>query len=146
MENISIEYLAGFFDGEGCIGVYPSKNKKGYKTYNLVLTVGQIEPIVIRKLHGKYGGSLRFDERSKKIKNRQDAWYWHISGRKAERFLRDVFPYLIVKRSQAELALAYMGERIKVGHNYAEYGRENPGPKYHKVLKAMKRGEDVTLQ
>ena len=145
MDDISVEYLAGFFDGEGCIGVYPSKGSNGYVTYNLIVTVGQVDPLVIGHLHRKYGGSLQFQERSKKIKDRQDAWYWRVSGRKAEKFLRAVFPYLIGKKPQVELALAYMGERIKVGHNYADEGRENPGPKYHKALKAMKRGVEVPL-
>jgi len=51
---MSIEYLAGYFDGEGCIHV----NKQ--LPFDLSLVIASADKEVLEKFHRCFGGSLHF--------------------------------------------------------------------------------------
>lgn len=91
-------YFAGFFDGEGYVGLYTSTK---YSEAIRVI-VGQGKPDVLYEMQSNWGGSVypRFDKR-----NQRPHYAWEIRSRKAEKFLRDILPYIRVKRQQAELAI-----------------------------------------
>ena len=140
--ELSIEYIAGFFDGEGSVGIYRNKlaKKTGYggENWRLSVNVGNVDPIVVRYLKERYGGSLFLYERSKKMKNRQDAWYWMATGNGAAAFLREILPYSLVKKQQIELALEYQAQKLKPGQTYKSMGRKHPGPDYAQKMKDLK--------
>ena len=112
-EEISLEYLAGFFDGEGSIsiGLNSPKNTPRSKNPNHTLHVGagNTNPMIIKYLYDKYGGS--FFTRDAKG-NQRKVWQWGISSRRAEKFLQELQPFLRMKQPQANLALAFMEHKI----------------------------------
>ncbi len=103
-------YLAGLIDGEGCIGVYCNP----YGTYHLQLRISQKNKKDLLEIAEKY----QFNHGP----NRSIGSYQlYVGGKKAEYILRQVFPYLRWKRSEAELAIAFCCQCMK--------GREGAGNK-----------------
>ena len=102
-------YAASFLDAEGCIVVYHRQEtleNKGY--FKLQVRVTQkyhIEPLeVFRDL---WGGSIgRFGS---------GMFYWHAANRIAALSLEEMFPFLKVKREQAEEAIIFQKRRNKPG-------------------------------
>jgi hypothetical protein len=93
-------YLAGFFDGEGCIRVNKTatKNTTGY---HLFATVANNCVPILELYKGKYGGSVN-------RKNKGQCYYWSLFKKASvEKFLTDSLPYLIVKRDEALIAREY---------------------------------------
>jgi hypothetical protein len=94
---ISAEYLAGFVDGEGCIGI-------GSTNTSLVLTlaISQVNLTVLQEIQKDYGGHLT----PCKVKgNRRPAWILRWSSKAALSVIEKILPYLIVKKPQAEIAV-----------------------------------------
>ena len=97
-------WAAGFFDGEGSVLIYRRKTPSNGVTtpYNIRATVTNTDPRPIRLLHCTYGGNVSaYRPRAP----RRRAWKWTAMCRVAAKFLREVSPYLVVKREQAEIAL-----------------------------------------
>jgi hypothetical protein len=95
---ITNEYAAGFFDGEGNISI-ASTGKKAYEL-NLRVIIGQKDFTPLLKFKEKWGGSVDYGRQSK-------VYFWRGGAKIAEKFLRDVLPFLIVKKAQAEIALDF---------------------------------------
>lgn len=102
-----LAYWAGFFDGEGCVRCNHAQSNVGRNRsgngIQFGVSVCQCSPIVVRELHDEYGGGLR-TEKGRKSQHRTK-WVWQACGTNAERFLRDILPYLREKKEEAELAL-----------------------------------------
>ena len=105
----SIEYLAGFFDGEGSVGVYTS----GTPSWFLKVQVNQTDTALSRLLLGhfreRWGGSIT-EVRTK----RQPALQYQVGGKKAAAALVELLPHLVLKAPQAALAIEYEQCRPKV--------------------------------
>lgn len=108
-------WMAGFVDGEGCITISKQVRKnRPTPAYRVFITISNTDYAVLEffKLH--YGGSIynvherRKDKRNIKWSDTYD-WYCPISSSK--RFLRDILPYLRLKRKQAELCLEFLETR-----------------------------------
>ena len=101
-------YAAGLLDGEGCISVY------GRGQLQVRIKVGDLESLDL--LASKFGGGLY----EAPAPSGRPMWTWNLSGVESQDFLRCVLPYLIVKRSQARLALDYpvmaLGQRLERHH------------------------------
>lgn len=102
--NEDSAWAAGFFDGEGHIGI--TKNTSA-RTFNLTLSVTQKRREPLDKIIGLFGGSCYLAHHNGQPK----FWRWHLSGRKAATVLVFLLPYLIVKRQQALLAVEF--QRLK---------------------------------
>jgi hypothetical protein len=92
-----IAYVAGFFDGEGCIAA--RVNPAGYTS--LQVSIGQSDLAQLEYVQGVIGGTIT------PIKGKE---HWHLGLRHAETvaFLEAAMPYLRLKRPQAELALEFL--------------------------------------
>ena len=117
-----IAYTAGLLDGEGSIQINAAKNKK-YGTAYWVMSVhiANNEVAVLDELCAEWGlGSVNsFASRGSRTDRRNGRW--SLYGREAEELLREVLPYLWMKRAQALLALEF---RNHVG--FAKGTRELP--------------------
>ena len=93
MESISIQYIAGFFDGEGCVSVSLNKTPKNSQTiYRIHLSVAQKTPEVIRAFRGF--GSV--------YQTKAGIWRWEIGGSgQCIKVIETMHPYLIVKANVA---------------------------------------------
>lgn len=94
-------YIAGLFDGEGCIQCIPVPH-----SYQVRLTLSQVDYRPIGFLEQRLGGTVRF---------RNGAGYhprydWGVYSRQAVRYiLRGMRPYLVLKAGQADLVIRYRG-------------------------------------
>ena len=88
-------YLAGLIDGEGCISILPGGAGK------LQVSVGNNHRGVLEYGQSLFGGSLGG---SRVTSSGRVCWIWNLSNKKAAGLLESIFPYLRVKRPQAEVA------------------------------------------
>ncbi len=96
--------MAGFFDGEGYIGILKRKRKDWNTEYFIQVSIGQNDGGTMDWILDNFGGHLH------KIK-RDDSYYWICSNKKAYEFLKKITPYLKYKKPQAELAIEFYEKR-----------------------------------
>ena len=111
---MSLEYLAGFFDGEGSI----SFERRGV----LRICVGQINPVPLRLFKQRYGGQLTRIRR--KNPKHRDIYLWMVAAKQCVQVLQDLLPYLRVKRRQALLGLSWQKRMLHQGGNKGLPARE----------------------
>jgi len=93
-------YLAGLFDGEGCIFGYVSRNRY----HRLRTTVCNTNAKVIEWILSVFGGRITHANGRNKP---QHIWYMD-SLNDVKGFLHKILPYLKVKRLQAETGIRYL--------------------------------------
>ena len=108
--EVDLAYIAGFLDGEGCIGYYDasqtSHNRPSY--FHAAVNVCNTDPKVIFWLREVTGMGRSHIIRFKDGK-RRTAYQWQI-GRKQDviDFLSAIRPYLRVKGEQVDVLLAHL--------------------------------------
>ena len=107
MTDLEKAWLAGFVDGEGCIGLQCIKlHNKRY--YGIRIQITQTSPGVLMHV-AKITGVNRICKSKRLGPNQADAWRWDSDMSDSERILVDILPYLIRKREVADLALEFIG-------------------------------------
>jgi hypothetical protein len=101
---ISDQYLAGLIDGEGAVTILHYRSESRFRSHiSVLVTMCDREPLDAI--------ATRFGTRVLTLPRRNSRWRtayrWQSQGVAAENLLRAILPYLIVKRQQAELALAF---------------------------------------
>jgi hypothetical protein len=107
---INPAWLAGFFDGEGCIRISKSgRSNRDPATlyYRLEIEVVQkyVEPLTY--FERAFGGNVHVHERP----DRTPVWAWRSGGDQAGEALQVMLPYLIVKKRQALVAVAFSARK-----------------------------------
>lgn len=98
-------YLAGFFDGEGCIRVNKTKTDKS-PNYHLIVTIANNDRSILDSCLKIYGGDVR-------EKGKGNCYSWSLFNKvHIKQFLLDTLPYLVVKRDEALAGVGY----IDLGH------------------------------
>lgn len=108
-------WAAGFFDGEGCISISCSRKGKrvghpGY--YTLQLTAYQNDPAPLDVFISLFGGRV--------LPRREGGSIWQQTGPGTIETLTKMIPYLLVKRAQAEVAIAFQQRKAPKGGKYAD--------------------------
>jgi len=110
--NELLAYIAGFFDGEGSVGVYcgTKKRSQSYLRSQLKQNACAISDLIFEDLFKLYGGSLS------KIKTSSGKTHinWQVSGDKCVIFLKDILPYSRLKKEQIVLGIEWQEGRCKV--------------------------------
>ena len=115
LSNVESAYLAGYLDGDGtiCAGLTKSdRSKMGYGAHPEVslMTCKEAFAKELRKMiGGKLQTFLYRDSREKK----QGFKIAFCNQRSALAFLEQIQPFLILKRQQAKLMVAFLRQRIK---------------------------------
>lgn len=91
-------WSAGFFDGEGTVGMVPLKSG----SRSLRIAVGQLVMAPLRILQNLYGGSIVPDSSMDK-----PFWRWTITADKAMAALVEMEPWLTVKGEQARIGIEF---------------------------------------
>lgn len=104
LADVDRAYFAGIMDGEGCVTIARAKKGK-WSYYTLFLSMACTDPSLMIWIIEKFGG--RVAPRTKCKTNRKDVWVWRVASREAEAVLRQIEPFMVVKRDQARLALAF---------------------------------------
>jgi hypothetical protein len=110
--RVSIEYIAGFFDGEGSIGIYSRKDRTGGFCLTTQLTQNVSNEVIqiIFSLQHTYGGNVSYQ----KTLSGNTKVNWQLSSNKAMEFLKVIEPHLILKREQALIAINFQENRQPV--------------------------------
>ena len=99
-----VRYLAGFFDGEGYVGV--KYQAPGHHMLQASVT-NNYRPVLELYLE-RYGGRIYQPQLpSQPEKEGKLAWTWKVYGQGVIDMLRELLPYLVGKREQAELAVLF---------------------------------------
>jgi len=122
MSKADLAYAAGFFDGEGNIGI-TIKHQEGYAQYFIFASVASTDEWACRRFHFMFGGYVR-KRPPRKNPSHKPCWDWRVSSRQASNFLREVFPYLHLKRDRAELALKFQSAKHFTGRGRAKSDEE----------------------
>lgn len=108
-------WAAGFFDGEGCIGVSRSKRGKPCVYYAIQITAFQNVRAPLEILHQLFGGTIRYS-----TTHSTGGWVWQLSGRGLKIALQEMLPFLVVKREQAQIGIAFQGRKALRGGKYTD--------------------------
>jgi len=102
-------YMAGLIDGEGTITFVKRGSKYPGKFIIRVIVVGTSKELFdwISKEFGGTTDITKVGERKAKIQSTQDMYYWYITTQKAVSLLRECYPFLVIKKRQAELIFEY---------------------------------------
>lgn len=118
-----LAYFAGFFDGEGTIVLNRGFSHHGRPKYTLSVKVANTDPEIIYEMKTIWGGSVHL-----KIKERthhKQAYFWNVGCTNARKFLRDVMPYLKLKKKQAIIALRFGSVQSEVNRLRRERGAKS---------------------
>jgi len=107
-------YLAGFFDGEGCVTIRVDKTRFGGRGHNyLCTTVSNTDREVLDHFRNVFGGGscnlVQFYTPIGTLVHQ-----WTVTGDRAYLILRAMYPYLRVKKAQAEVAMKFHEKRLKI--------------------------------
>ena len=115
-----LAYFAGLFDGEGCVLIYKRKTliENGVTVpYQMRVVVTNTHQGVIEDLKRTFRGSIY----AYKPTGGRPAWKWTAQCKAGSEFLKLVYPYLRIKKEQADVALEFQGLISKSRH------RKHPG-------------------
>ncbi len=103
--NLSVEeraYIAGLFDGEGCITGHITNGSHFFK-----ITISMSNKEVLEWVHGKLGNRGSFWIQ-KKRPNRKVMYSLGLGEIDGGELLEFLYPYLIVKKNEASLFITYV--------------------------------------
>ena len=136
MKKTDIAYMAGIFDGEGCIVIHDRSyfTKSGLKRtrYYPEINVANTNEWIIHQFKFAFGGSLYL--RKKKTNKSQAIWVWQTTSKKATMCLEVLLPYLKLKKRQAELAIEMEIRRRNRGSHILETDKSLAWQQAQKIL------------
>ena len=108
--DIILSYIAGIFDGEGCVRIAkmaPTKYGTVNIIYELQLNIVNTNKDIIEFLYKTIGcGHISKIDRSKE--NKKIIYRYSISNKKASQLLDLLLKYLIIKKKQAKIAINFV--------------------------------------
>lgn len=104
---ITPEYVAGFMDADGCVYINATKNRAGGVSHALRAEIANTDPIVLERMQEDFGG---FIHKARTVGRRFPAYKLAFTGNDAHQFIERIYPHLIVKKTQAWLALEYWAQ------------------------------------
>ena len=134
---ISPLYAAGFFDGEGCVNC--SSNKSGSPFVRILVVNTNL--LVLEKFQATWGGDINKNHKSKE--HWKQAYTWRLSHSAATQFLEDIYPFLVVKETQARLALEFANIRPGKGKRWTEDSLKEANVLLNGIRLANKKGIEV---
>lgn len=112
MKAIEAAYMAGFFDGEGSLGMYIAAGSRKKHYHYSRAQVGNTDREVVQRLHDLYGGSLITRNVSNKaLPTALPVHVWLVTGERCNQFLTDIVPFLRQKKYKAQRLLEYYTKR-----------------------------------
>ena|ERR1035437_6338747 len=111
MENDRLQkviYAAGYFDGEGCVYV-SSLRGVGFQ---IRISIAGYDTCAMNAFADLWGGKVSLERRKK---NKYLVSRWQIASQNAIKALREMHPYLLVKKEQAGMVLESGWEKCEIG-------------------------------
>lgn len=105
---VNAQYLAGFFDADGSVGIY--KRGNGWQVTISVANSGKHGRIICNALVKQFGGTVTVAK--KKKKTHRDVFWFKASGTDiGKAFLEYIKDYSIIKKDQIELVLEFIDKK-----------------------------------
>lgn len=131
-----LAYYAGLFDGEGCVSINKVKGVKGRRdSFQLRVNITSTNEEVCSAMPHAFGGTVLKRTRT----GAQDYFYWVAVARIARDFLVLVKPDLIIKKSQAQIGIAFQNERDARGQKKTEEDWNNEFQHYENIRRLNAR-------
>jgi len=124
ISTLSIQYVAGFFDGEGCVNIYQTKKgvKKDRIGYQLTTSIFNSDKEVVEKLKKSLGGYIQIRKRN--TDKWKDGYVWRLITNHASKFLKEILPFLIIKKEQAKVAIEFQELRQRKTYQFGRNPKE----------------------
>lgn len=134
-------YIAGFLDADGCVGIDKTKSKSNaYKyDYRIRLIITNCDYSVIEWFREITGIGCSHKTGIQQKANWRKCHRWQVTGNQARLLLKEIYKYLIVKKTRAEkcLQIPHQGH-LGIKRTEADYEKQEF---LYKQLKEMnKRG------
>lgn len=118
--EVQLAWLAGIIDGEGCIRIAKAKpNRNIVSTYYWVdMSVTMCDEQTIQHMYslvniGSIGKNKYYDGYSQ-------SYYWRTTSNQTKLLLTTLYPYLVTKRREAEIALSFFTLPRSTGQRLTE--------------------------
>lgn len=107
VERDFVLYVAGFFDGEGSVGVYPNARGSYFLRTQVTQNVSPAVTALFAACVSRWGGNF-----STQVGARPEGKYnWQLGSHRCVRFLEEILPFSRLKRDQIEIAVAWQTSR-----------------------------------
>lgn len=126
LSKIDAAYLAGLIDGEGCIFIIRARRKDSTRgfIYNSGLDITMTSYFILKFCHAVTGvGSLNKRKYAVK-KNWKRAWKWRVCSNQAVEVLTQIFPFLKLKKQQAEIVMLFQSRMYFHGRGHKLTNKE----------------------
>lgn len=115
MDSNILAYVAGLFDGEGCVTISSSISpRNGTHYYVLYVMVYNTNMDIILQLKDWFGGFIITNDR--KGSGHKDCYCWRVAANKAYEFLELIISYVRIKNKQVRLAMTFKELQDSCGH------------------------------
>lgn len=149
----AIAYIAGIADGEAYFGIKKTRVKKGCQnpSYHARVQIRMVDIGAINFIKNVMGGN--FYKEKPHCNNGRPLYCYQISDRAAQKFLENIFQYLIVKRKQAEVIFDLrllqkhsMRHKTKITGYRTAFGRKDKVPNYSYSDEYINECEELYLK
>lgn len=151
-------YLAGLFDGEGCLSIVEDTSKKKITptpVLTLVAVVSSCDKFILDYWKNKTGiGSVNLSKKASG--NARDGFAWVVSGKSAVDLINLMYPYLLIKKDEADIAyrfqetkgLNFCGRRVspEIMEIRFQYRNELTRIKHHPTKRGRPRIDRPALE
>ena len=120
---IDKKYIAGFIDGEGYISIVKHKDirlKRGYTLFP-IFRITNSDKVALLEINEFMKGKIKSNGISKNKEHKQVYRIEVIELKRIRDILRDILPYLIIKKQQAQLMFDFCNKRLDYeNRNYTD--------------------------
>jgi len=140
-------YLAGFFDGDGCVSISCSTPKHAATArHQLQVILVQCNREFLERWMHKTGLGQVYEHRWPNHKARKIAYHWRMTGHQAAVLLEILLPYLDIKKREAKVALAFQGTMGRGGRHSTPQAIINKREMFKQTLHDLKREKDMSQE
>ena len=118
INNSGLAYISGFFDAEGAIIIKSFKTKTNLR-YQLAVSLANVDRNLlsqIRAIFCNFGSIAKMH--GIKYDNQKRTYEWRLESKQAMFFLRQVYPFLIIKKFEAELGINFQCSLYRTGGKF----------------------------
>jgi hypothetical protein len=114
---LDVRYVAGLFDGEGCISLVKQRRLNSpLPSYTIRVVIAMTHKPIILLLQDQFGGHV--SQRKGQKEGHRNAFTLMWANRQAGTILQILIPHLILKRAEAEVALDFIQTLSQVGTSF----------------------------
>lgn len=139
MKELSKDYMAGLFDGEGWFSISRAKGSHYRSTrewaYQVHAAMTLREKVIVDHFCYRFGGTVnKMKSRSEK---HSDYWHWRITGKNVADFATGMMGHLHMKRDQAIVAASFQREKGLQGNQPISDERYQLYQDYYEQMKSL---------